>query len=89
MRKTSLGFIALAIIFVTASAHAQSATPTEGNPPAVRPAPLAPGTTTGATPRSTAPNSAAPINPAGSSHMPGGNPDRAPASSQTHEPPAK
>jgi hypothetical protein len=89
MQKLSLALAALAAIFVVASAHAQSVTPTEGNPPAVRPVPVTPGTTTGAAPRTTAPNSAAPVNPAGSSHMPGGNPDRAPASSQTHEPPAK
>jgi hypothetical protein len=88
MRKTSFSLITVAAIFAATSAHSQSATPTEGNPSAVRPAPVAPGTT-GAAPRSTAPNSAAPINPAGTSHMPGGNPDRAPASSQTHEPPAK
>jgi hypothetical protein len=35
------------------------------------------------------PATAAPANPAGSSHVPGGNPDRAPASTETHEPPAK
>jgi hypothetical protein len=92
MRKTSLAIVTgAAILAAVASAHAQSATPTEGNPPAVRPVPAPPATavrpappaTTGAAPNSAAPNSGA------TSHMPGGNPDRAPGSTQTHEPPAK
>ena len=71
--------------------HAQSVTPTEGNPPAVRPVPAPPATAVRPAPPATtgaAPNSAAP-NSGGASHMPGGNPDRAPGSTQTHEPPAK
>jgi hypothetical protein len=87
MRKTPLAVIAAAAILAAASAHAQSVTPTEGNPGSARPA-VPP--TTGMRPATTgaAPNSAVP-NQVGSPHMPGGNPDRAPASSQTHEPPAK
>jgi hypothetical protein len=87
MRKTSLALIAGAAILAAASAYGQSVTPTEGNPGAARPA-VPP--TTGMRPATTgaAPNSAVP-NQVGSPHMPGGNPDRAPASTQTHEPPAK
>jgi hypothetical protein len=86
MRKTSLALIAGAAILATAAAYAQSISPTEGNPGAARPVVpprQGPPATTGA-----APNSAVP-NQVGGPHMPGGNPDRAPASSQTHEPPAK
>ena len=92
MRKTSLAIVAgAAILAAVASAHAQSVAPTEGNPPAVRPIPApptaavrpAPPATTGAAPNSAAPNSG------GASRMPGGNPDRAPGSTQTREPPAK
>jgi hypothetical protein len=80
MQKSSLGLIAIAVIFAAASAHAQgSATPTEGNPPVVRPAPVSPGTTTGS----------APAQPFGTGHPPNGNPERPPTSTQTHEPPAK
>jgi hypothetical protein len=91
MRKTSLAvFTGVAVLAAAALAHAQPVTPTEGNPPTVRPAappatmvrPVPPATT-GAAPNSAAPNSA------GAAHMPGGNPDRAPGSTQTHEPPAK
>jgi hypothetical protein len=83
MQKISLGLIASAVIFAAASAHAQSATPIEGNPSAVRPPPVAPSTTGAGPATRTAPTSTE------SSHMPGGNPDRAPASTQSHEPPAK
>jgi hypothetical protein len=88
MRKTSLALFAGAAILATAPAYAQSVTPTEGNPGSARPA--VPPTTTVRPPATTgaAPNSAVP-NQVGSPHMPGGNPDRAPASTQTHEPPAK
>jgi hypothetical protein len=87
MRKTSLALVVGAAILATASAYGQSVTPTEGNPGSARPA-VPP--TTGMRPTTTgaAPNSAVP-NQVGSPHMPGGNPDRAPASTQTHEPPAK
>jgi hypothetical protein len=75
----------------TSLVNAQSATPIEGNPSAARPAPPVSGTlvmpaspsTTGAAPNSAAPKSE------GAAHMPGGNPDRAPGSTQTHEPPAR
>ncbi len=90
MQKTSLGLIAVAVIFTSASAYAQSASPIEGNPSTVRPA-AQPATTVRPAPPATtgaAPNSAAPKSE-GSAHMPGGNPDRAPGSTQTHEPPAK
>jgi hypothetical protein len=91
MQKASFGLIVGASILAAAAAHAQSATPLEGNPSTVRPAPAppagmvrpAPPATTGAAPNSAAPNSA------GASHMPGGNPERPPGSTQTHEPPAK
>jgi hypothetical protein len=87
MQKTSLALIATAaILAATSLANAQSATPIEGNPSTARPAPPVSGTvvmpaspsTTGAAPKSE-----------GAAHMPGGNPDRAPASTQTHEPPAR
>jgi hypothetical protein len=80
MQKVVLGLIASAAIFAGASAHAQSATPIEGNP---RPAPVAPSTTGAGSATRTAPTSTE------TSHMPGGNPDKAPASTQSHEPPAK
>jgi hypothetical protein len=83
MQKVSLGLIASAAIFAAASAHAQSATPIEGNPSTVRPALVAPSTTGAGPATRTAPTSPE------SSHMPGGNPDKAPASTQSHEPPAK
>jgi hypothetical protein len=84
MQKISLGlFAGAAILGATALVYAQSATPIEGNRSVVRPAAPGTSTTSGA-----APNSAVP-NQVGTTHMPGGNPDRAPASSQTHEPPAK
>jgi hypothetical protein len=92
MQKISFGLLTgAAILATTALACAQSVSPIEGNPSAVRPAPPVSGTvvmpgspsTTGA-----APNSAAPKTD-GAAHMPGGNPDRAPGSTQTHEPPAK
>ena len=91
MQKVSFGLLTgAAILTATALAYAQSASPIEGNPSAVRPAPPVSGavvmpaspSTTGA-----APNSAAPKE--GGAHMPGGNPDRAPGSTQTHEPPAR
>jgi hypothetical protein len=90
MRKTTLALIVGTAILATASAYGQSVTPIEGNPGSARPAvppttmmrPVSPATT------GAAPNSAVP-NQVGSPHMPGGNPDQAPASTQTHEPPAK
>jgi hypothetical protein len=83
MKKSSLGLIAMAALLATTSAYAQgSATPTEGNPPVVRPAPVSPGTTTGSAP-------AQPAQPSGIGHLPNGNPQRPPTSTQTHEPPAK
>jgi hypothetical protein len=92
MQKISFGlFTGSAILGATALVYAQSATPIEGNPSAARPAPPVSGTvvmpaspsTTGAAPNSAAPKSE------GAAHMPGGNPDRAPGSTQTHEPPAR
>jgi hypothetical protein len=90
MQKVSFGLIVGASLLAVASAHAQSATPIEGNPSTVRPAAPpatavrpAPPATTGAAPNSAAPNSG------GTAHMPGGNPERPPGSTQTHEPPAK
>jgi hypothetical protein len=92
MRKTLLVTVTgVAVLAAAASANAQSVTPTQGNPSAVRPVPAPPATTVRPAPPATtgaAPNSAAP-NSGGASHMPGGNPDRAPGSTQTHEPPAK
>ena len=83
MNKLSVGlFAGAAILGATALVYAQGPTPGEGNRSVVRPAAPS-GASTGV-----APNSAVP-NQLGSTHMPGGNPDRAPASSQTHEPPAK
>jgi hypothetical protein len=80
MQRSSLGLLAMAALLASTSAYAQgSATPTEGNPPVVRPAPVSPGTTTGS----------APAQPAGIGHLPDGNPERPPTSTQTHEPPAK
>ena len=82
MHKISFGlFAGAAILAATAVVYAQSATPIEGNPSIVRPAPsgtvmTAPPATTGA-----APNSAAPKTE-GAGHMPGGNPDRPPGSTQ-------
>jgi hypothetical protein len=92
MQKISFGLLTgAAILAGTALAYAQSATPIEGNPSVGRPAPPVSGTvvmpaspsTTGAAPNSAAPKSE------GAPHVPGGNPDRAPGSTQTHEPPAK
>jgi hypothetical protein len=82
MQKISFGlFTGAAILGATALVYAQSATPIEGNPSVVRPAPpsgtvmTSPPSTTGAAPNSAAPKSD------GAAHMPGGNPDRAPGSS--------
>lgn len=84
MRKISLALLMGATILgATALMYAQSATPIEGNRPVVRPAPAGSGSTTGI-----APNSAV-TNQVGTPHQPGGNPDRAPASTQTHEPPGR
>jgi hypothetical protein len=92
MQKVSFGLLTgAAILTATALAHAQSASPIEGSPSAVRPTPPVSGavvmpaspSTTGAAPNSAAPKSE------GAAHMPGGNPDRAPGSTQTHEPPAR
>jgi hypothetical protein len=65
-----------------AAVYAQTAAPIEGTPGSGvgKPTPLS---TTRAAPNSAAPKSE------GAAHMPGGNPDRAPASTQTHEPPAR
>jgi hypothetical protein len=80
MKSSSLGLLAIAALLATTSAHAQgSATPTQGNPPVVRPAPVSPATTTGS----------APAQPSGIGRLPNGNPERPPTSTQTHEPPAK
>ena len=81
MHRTSIGLLAgAAILGATALVYAQPATPGEGNRPVARPA--APSGTT------IAPNSAV-TNQVGTTHQSGGNPDRAPASTQTHEPPAR
>jgi hypothetical protein len=93
MRITSLALISGAALLVAASfAQAQSVTPIEGNPGAGQrtEAPPRAGTNVPALPSTNgaAPNSAAPKTE-GPAHMPGGNPDRAPGSSQTHEPPAR
>jgi hypothetical protein len=87
MQKISFGLCAgAAILAATAVAYAQSATPIEGNPSVIRPAPsgtmTAPPSTSGAAPNLAAPKSEG-------AHMPGGNPDRTPGSTQTHEPPAR
>jgi hypothetical protein len=79
MQKSSLGLLAMAALLATTSAYAQGATPTEGNRAVVRPAPVSPATTTG---ERTA-------QPSGIGHMPNGNPETPPTSTQTHEPPAK
>jgi hypothetical protein len=79
MQKISFGLLtSAAILAATALVYAQSASPIEGNPSVVRPAP----------PSGTVMNSAAPKSE-GTAHMPGGNPDTPPGSTQTHEPPAK
>jgi hypothetical protein len=92
MQKVPFGLLTgAAILAATALAYAQSASPIEGNPSAVRPAPPVSGTVVMPTSPSTsgaAPNSAAPKSE-GTAHMPGGNPDKAPGSTQTHEPPAR
>ena len=88
--QKSLGLIAGAVILASASAYAQSATPIRGNPSTVRPAAPPAATVRPAPPATTgaAPNSAAPKSE-GAPHMPGGNPDLPPGSTQTHEPPAR
>ena len=92
MQKITFGLLTgAATLAATALAYAQSASPIEGNPSAVRPAPPVSGTmvmpaspsTTGAAPNSAAPKSD------GAAHLPGGNPDKAPGSTRTHEPPAR
>jgi hypothetical protein len=97
MQKITFGLLtSAAILASTVLAYAQSASPIEGNPSGVRPEPPVSGTmvmpafpsTTGAAPNSAAPNSAAPKSD-GTAHLPGGNPDKAPGSTQTHEPPAR
>jgi hypothetical protein len=92
MQKLSFGLLTgAAILAATALTYAQSATPIEGNPSVVRPAPPVSGTVVMPTSPSTsgaAPNSAAPKSD-GAAHVPGGSPDRAPGSTQTHEPPAR
>jgi hypothetical protein len=92
MQKISFGLLTgAALLAATALAYAQSASPIEGNPSAIRPAPPVSGTMvmpTSPTTSGAAPSSAAPRSD-GTAHMPGGNPDRAPGSTQTHEPPAR
>jgi hypothetical protein len=92
MQRISFGLLTgAAILAATALVYAQSASPIEGNPSVVRPAPPVSGAVTMPTSPSTsgaAPNSAAPKSD-GVSHMPSGNPDRTPLSTQTHEPPAR
>jgi hypothetical protein len=92
MQKISFGLLtSAAILTATVLVYAQSASPIEGNPSVIRPAPPVSGavvmppspSTTGAAPNSAAPKSD------GASHMPGGNPDRTPGSTETHEPPAR
>jgi hypothetical protein len=91
MIRTSAALIAALTLFGAVSANAQgSATPTQGNPASTRSAPNTPATTnspatTGAGPAvRTAPNEAI------GGRVPGmANPDRAPASTQDHEPPSK
>jgi hypothetical protein len=97
MIRTSVALIAALTLFGAVSANAQgSATPAQGNPATTRSAPNTPATmnnpattktpaTTGAGPAvRTAPNEAI------GGHVPGmANPDRAPASTQDHEPPSK
>jgi hypothetical protein len=83
MRTTSVILISYAVILAAASAHAQSATPIEGNPGTARPAPAAP-STAGA-----APTASAPIASQSGSRAPDGNPDRTPASTRDHEPPSR
>jgi hypothetical protein len=76
----SLGLIAIAALLATTSAYAQgSATPTEGMSSTKSPAPASPSTTTGS----------APSTPAGIGHLPNGNPEKPPTSTETHEPPSK
>jgi hypothetical protein len=83
MQRSSLGLLAMAALLATTSAYAQGSgtptTPTEGRPSTMRPAPVSPGTTTGS----------APAQPSGIGHLPNGNPELPPTSTQTHEPPAK
>src|SRR5271154_5714940 len=82
MQRSSLGLLAMAALLATTSAYAQgSATP--GRSSTVRPAPASPGTT------GAAPSQPRPAQPSGVGHLPNGNPERPPASTQTHEPPGK
>jgi hypothetical protein len=83
MQQTSFGlFVGAAILAATAVVYAQTATPIEGTPGSGVGKP-SPSSSTRAAPNSAAPKSE------GAAHMPGGNPDRTPASTQTHEPPAQ
>jgi hypothetical protein len=84
MRNTSFFGLVSGVAMLAAAplVYAQSATPIEGTPGSGTGKPT-PSSTTGA-----APNSAAPKTE-GASRLPSGNPDRAPASTQTHEPPAR
>ena len=92
MQKITFGLLtSAAILAATVLAYAQSASPIEGNPSGVRPAPPVSGTMVMPASPSTsgaAPNSAAPKSD-GAAHLPGGNPDKAPGPTQTHEPSAK
>jgi hypothetical protein len=83
MRKNTLGLIAGAAILAAMSiAHAQSTTPIEGTPGSGT------GKPTPSPTSSAAPNSAA-LKTEGAGRVQSGNPDGAPESTQTREPPAK
>ncbi len=86
MMKTSAAVVVALTVLGSVSANAQgSVTPTQGNPGTSRATPSAP-STTGANPATrTAPSEALGGRPA--TGIP--NPDRAPASTQDHEPPSK
>jgi hypothetical protein len=84
MQRSSLALLAMAALLATTSAYAQvSPTPAEGRSSTARPAPVSPGTT------GAAPAQPRPAQPSGVGHLPNGNPELPPASTQTHEPPGK
>jgi hypothetical protein len=86
MNKETIAFVAAAALFGAAVAHAQVTTaPTQGTSAVTRPAPTTPATS-GASPATrTAPSEAlGGRNPSGIA-----NPDRAPASTEDHEPASK
>jgi hypothetical protein len=82
MQRVSLGILAMTALLAATPAYAQGVTPTEGGS-TVRPAPVSPGTT------GAAPVQPRPAQPSGVGHLPNGNPELPPASTQTHEPPGK